>query len=205
MATFTPMPSTSVDLASRVKVASARIEQALFDVLSPRRREHVMGVASYAEWLAMRFGEDPARARLAALGHDVAREWDEARIREWALSDGFGESPLERELPKLLHGRAAAVVLRDEYHVCDEEVLAAVRSHTLGDTGMTRLQKVLYCADYLEPQRAHVESEFRAQVEPLGLDAMLCACVDHNTRRGHEPADPTLAMYRELCGKEYPG
>ncbi len=205
MATFAPMTSTNGDLASRVKIVSARLERALLDALSTRRREHVLGVASYAEWLATRFGEDPARARLAALAHDIAREWDEEKTREWALSDGLGESALEREVPKLLHGRAAAVVLRHEYQICDEEVLAAVRSHTLGDTEMTLLQKVLYCADYLEPQRAHVEPEFRDQVEPLDLDAMLCACVDHNTRRGHDPANPTLAMYRELCGKEYPG
>ncbi len=199
------MPCTRVELASRVGIVSACIERALPGTLSARRREHVMGVAAYAQWLATRFGEDPARARLAALAHDIAREWDVERIRERALSDGLGESALERALPKLLHGRAAAVVLREEYHVCDEEVLAAVRSHTLGDTGMTLLQKVLYCADYLEPKRDHVEAEFRARVEPLGLDAMLCACVDHNTLRGHEPAEPTLAMYRELCGKEYPG
>lgn len=198
------MPSTQSDSASRTVVAAVRVEREMERALSPARRTHVLGVAEYAMALARRFGEDPERARLAALGHDIAREWDDAAVQRLAFSDGFPVSELERRQPKVLHGRAAAVILRETFHVCDEEVLAAVRTHTLGDVGMTRLQKLLYCADYLETGRPYIEPEFRARVERLGLDEMLCACVEHNYRRGHEPADRTLAMYSETCGKEFP-
>lgn len=197
------MSSIAVETPSRVSIAAARIERALRAELSPRRLDHVLGVASYAVRLAERTGEDPRRARLAALGHDLAREWDPAEMYAWARTDGLPVSPLEESTPKLLHGRAAAVLLRRDYHVCDAEVLAAVRDHTLGNTGMTRLPKVLFCADYLEPGRPYIEPDFRARVEQLDLDAMLCACVEHNIGRGHEMADRTRAMYREICGKEY--
>jgi nicotinate-nucleotide adenylyltransferase len=197
------MTSIAVELSSRVAIAAARIERALEDGLTPARRAHVLGVASYAVWLAGRFGEDPSRARLAALGHDMTREWDPDEMYAWAIDDGRPLSALERSTPKLLHGRAAAVLLRREYQVCDAEVLAAVRDHTLGATGMTPLQKILFCADYLEPGRPFIEPEFRSHVEGLGLDEMLCACVEHNAGRGHELAERTREMYREICGKEY--
>lgn len=69
---------------------------------------------------------------------------------------------------------------------------------------MGRLEKILFCADYLEPGRPYIERDFRVRVEQLDLDEMVCACVEHNTNRGHEPAERTISMYRELCGREYP-
>jgi nicotinate-nucleotide adenylyltransferase len=198
------MTSTAHEDAGRLETATEQVEAYIREHLSEPRLRHVEGVARYAVWLAERFGEDPTRARLAALAHDMAREWPEDEMREWALSDGLGESGLEREKPKILHGRAAARMLHMHYGVSDPEILAAIRSHTLGERRMGRLEKILYCADYLEPGRPYIENEFREEVESLDLDAMVCACVEHNTRRGHAPAEESLSMYRELCGKEYP-
>lgn len=190
--------------ASRVALVCTRIEAHIRTELSPKRLRHVLSVTEYAEFLADRFGESPSRARLAALGHDMAREWNPEEIREWAVSDGLPVSQLENEVPKILHGRAAAVIMKTRFHVCDAEVIRAVRSHTLGVEGMSPLEKILYCADYLEPGRSYIEREFRTYVEQLSLDEMVCACVEHNTNRGHEPAERTISMYRELCGREYP-
>jgi nicotinate-nucleotide adenylyltransferase len=192
------------DSPGRTEVACSRVEAYVRAELSSSRLEHVLGVAEYAVFLAGRFGEDQSRARLAALAHDLAREWPPDVMEQTALTDGLPVSTLEREVPKVLHGRAAAVYLREHFHVRDEEVLSAIRNHTLGNTGMSRLEKILFCADYLEPGRKYIEPAFRDRVEQLDLDEMVCACVEHNTRRGHDPADRTLAMYRELCGGEYP-
>ncbi|MFP4637185.1 MAG: bis(5'-nucleosyl)-tetraphosphatase (symmetrical) YqeK [Spirochaetaceae bacterium] len=195
------MVSTPTEFFTRVAVAAARLESELSQAMSQTRLAHVRRVERYAVWLAGRFGEEPERARLAALGHDLAREWPEEQIRSVALTDGLPVSQLEREVPKILHGRAAAVRLFHHFQVCDPEILAAVRNHTLGAPGMSRLEKIIYCADYLEPGRPYIEPAFRRYVEELELDAMICASVEHNNRRGHSPAPRTSAMYRELCGE----
>ena len=65
--------------------------------------------------------------------------------------DGFGISKIERDYPVLLHGRAGAVLSREELGIEDEEILDAVRWHTTGKRGMNGITSILYIADYIEP------------------------------------------------------
>ena len=121
--------------------------------LSEKRYGHTVRVADTAESLARKHGLDPARTRLAALLHDAARETEPDEFlrlaKEWNLSVG---SP-ERQSPKLLHGPVAAELARRELGVADEEVLAAIRVHTIGAAEMGPLALALYVADKIEPAR----------------------------------------------------
>jgi predicted HD superfamily hydrolase involved in NAD metabolism len=121
--------------------------------LSEKRYGHTVRVADTAEELAREHGLDPARTRLAALLHDAARETEPEEYlrlaRAWELH--LGEP--ERQSPKLLHGPVAAELGRRELGVEDEEVLEAVRVHTVGAAGMGPLALALYVADKIEPAR----------------------------------------------------
>ena len=121
--------------------------------LSERRYGHTVRVADTAEGLAQIHSLDPNRTRLAALLHDAARETEpEDYLRladEWGLA--IGEP--ERKSPKLLHGPVAAELARRELGVEDEEVLEAVRVHTVGAAGIGALALALYVADKIEPAR----------------------------------------------------
>jgi nicotinate-nucleotide adenylyltransferase len=77
----------------------------------------------------------------------------EDELRRFAKKDGKPISRLERKKPSLLHSRAGAVLLRERFGVGDEEVLAAVRDHTLGSSAMGPLEKIVYIADKIEPTR----------------------------------------------------
>ena len=121
--------------------------------LSEKRYGHTVRVANTAESLARKHGLDPAQTRLTALLHDAARETEPDEFlrlaKEWNLSVGEPE----RQSPKLLHGPVAAELARRELGVADEEVLAAIRVHTIGAAEMGSLALALYVADKIEPAR----------------------------------------------------
>jgi predicted HD superfamily hydrolase involved in NAD metabolism len=121
--------------------------------LSETRYGHTVRVADTAESLARKHGLDPAQTRLTALLHDAARETEPDEFlrlaKEWNLSVGEPE----RQSPKLLHGPVAAELARRELGVADEEVLAAIRVHTIGAAEMGPLALALYVADKIEPAR----------------------------------------------------
>jgi predicted HD superfamily hydrolase involved in NAD metabolism len=55
--------------------------------------------------------------------------------------------------PELWHGPVAASIVQERMGIRDEDVLNAIRYHTTGRAGMTRLEKIIYLADYIEPGR----------------------------------------------------
>ena len=121
--------------------------------LSDKRYGHTVRVADTAESLAREHGLDPARTRLAALLHDAARETEPEEYLRLADEWGLPVGDPERQSPKLLHGPVAAELARRELGVEDDEVLAAIRAHTVGRAGMGPLALALYVADKIEPAR----------------------------------------------------
>jgi predicted HD superfamily hydrolase involved in NAD metabolism len=122
--------------------------------LSPHRYQHSLGVAATARELAERFGGDPDRAEMAGLLHDVAREWRASRLlesaRDWEIPVGYME---EMAPMPCLHAAIGAELARREFGVEDDEVLQAIASHTLGRENMSLLERIVFLADAIEPNR----------------------------------------------------
>ena len=120
--------------------------------LSKRRYKHSMSVAEEAGRLAIKFGADEEKAYFAGIAHDLAKEIPEEELRLKLIGYGKQELLDEYSYP-LLHGPAAAVILKEEFSVFDEEVLDAVFYHTTGKEDMNLLTKIIYLADFIEPGR----------------------------------------------------
>jgi predicted HD superfamily hydrolase involved in NAD metabolism len=172
------------------------------DRLSDKRYSHTVRVADTAERLARIHGLDPSRVRLAALLHDAAREMEPDEFlrlaEEWDLAVGEPE----RESQKLLHAPVGAELARRELGVEDEEVLEAIRAHTVGEPGMGSLALALYVADKIEPARDYpsVERLRRLAQEDLHKAAIeaLRRVVAHNEQRDRPIHPSSRAMLEWL-------
>jgi predicted HD superfamily hydrolase involved in NAD metabolism len=114
---------------------------------------HSERTAELAADLAGHHGVDPERARVAGLVHDVADHYSDRELLVLAERYGIDPSLTEARVPKLLHGRIGAEILRRDWGVDDDELLDAVRAHITGSAHMGALAKVLFVADKLEPER----------------------------------------------------
>jgi HD superfamily phosphohydrolase YqeK len=142
---------------------------------SPKRRAHMDRVAELMRGWAAELDPGPAgRTRWTAAGrlHDVYRDADAETMRPW-VPKSFADLP-----EPFLHGPAAAARLEAE-GVEDEDVLDAIRYHTLGNHEMGRLGRALMVADFLEPGRTS-RDEWRASRRermPAELDEVLADVV----------------------------
>ena len=120
--------------------------------LKPKRMPHVLGTEQEAVRLVRRYGGDETQARIAALLHDCTKKLDMAQ--QLALCEKYGImlDELEQKALKLLHSKTGAAIARDVFSV-EDAVYDAILYHTTGKPDMTRLEKIIYLADYIEPTR----------------------------------------------------
>jgi nicotinate-nucleotide adenylyltransferase len=181
------------------------VENAARAVLKSSRFLHSRNTALMAYDLARRFGLDPRAAYLAGIGHDLGKALNDNELLALAKRDGKRFSAMERKKPRLLHGRAAAVLLSERFGIHNKEVLEAVACHTTGKRGMGPLAQVVYIADKIEYSRRSVDSRFReraAGTDGGGLNFLLYAILEDNIRylkaEGMTVAEETLKLKSKL-------
>ena len=130
-----------------------KLKKKLSRNLSERRYEHTLGVAYTAACLAMRFGADPLKAEIAGLLHDCAKEFSEKELLKLGEKYGYHFEDYELEAPQVMHAVIGPYIAKDKYGVDDPEILSAIRWHTTGRGDMTLLEKIVFTADYIEPNR----------------------------------------------------
>lgn len=132
---------------------------------------HSKNVAVLSAQLCGRFGYDERQGYLAGIAHDLCKHLPTEQIASLAQRDGMQIGEIEKKKPELMHGRAAAVLLREYYGLMDESILQAIRMHTFGGPSMGPLAKVVYIADKLEPSRDGIQSELKkaCRTDPLSI------------------------------------
>lgn len=125
----------------------------LAENLSKGRLKHILGVAETAINLAINYGADPQKAELAGLLHDCAKEWKKEALLAKAESHNLIWDKTDILNPHLLHSRVGALIAAEEFDIQDTEILNAITQHTLGKPNMSLLEKILFVADIIEPNR----------------------------------------------------
>lgn len=126
--------------------------------LDKDRYHHTIGVSYTAICLAMRYEVDLEKAELAGLLHDCAKCIPDDKKLKKCIEHNMSISDIEKKQPYLLHAKLGAFIAMDKYGVQDKEIISAILKHTTGSADMTMLEKIIYVADYIEPNRKKAEN-----------------------------------------------
>lgn len=174
--------------------------------LSMKRYIHTMGVVDEAVKLSKVYDVDTEKVKIAALLHDCAKDYPaDMKIR---LCKEFHVEidDIMKKQTDLVHSFLGAKVAKREYNVTDHEVLDAIRYHTTGKAGMTMLDKIVFIADYIEPNRKDFDGleEVRALAYTnidLAVKETLEYTIEYEEQRGrilHPLTTEALEDYKNL-------
>ena len=142
-----------------------------------RRWRHTEGVMATAISLAKLYGEDPERAELASILHDVAKYWPVEKQKSIIMDNGLRGDVLLYD-KELWHAPVGAWVAEHDFGIKDEGVLDAIRYHTSGRSGMSKLEKIVWLADYIEPGRDFPGVDAIREIAESSLEEALLAAMN---------------------------
>jgi len=116
-----------------------------------RRKTHIYAVAEESKKLAQRYGVNIEKAELAALFHDIFRNVPEDVLNDYVKQLELDDRYLNNS--NLAHSKIAAIIMEKDYEIHDRELINAVGYHTTGRANMSDLEKIIYIADAIEPNR----------------------------------------------------
>jgi predicted HD superfamily hydrolase involved in NAD metabolism len=81
--------------------------------------------------------------------------------------------------PNLSHSKIAAKIMERDYGVTDEDMINAVSYHTTGRANMSRLEKIIFLADAIEPRRNYPSVERLRELAYEDLDEACIYSLQH--------------------------
>ena len=129
-----------------------KLEKVVTSLVNPNRVAHILGCRDTAIALAKRWGADETDAARAGLLHDITKALDGPLQLTVCREYGMVLDEFSKENPKTLHAHTGAMVAQRIFGE-NSAVVSAIDSHTTGKAGMSMLEKIIYVADYMEPNR----------------------------------------------------
>lgn len=172
---------------------------------NPHRVAHSAGVESEAVCLATHWGENPQKAAVAGILHDMTKNLSDENQLLLCEKYGIVLEKAERENTKLLHARTGAEQAKEEFGV-SEDIAQAIRWHTTGKPDMTLLEKIIYIADFIEPNRDYEGVEELRHLAYEDIDSAMALGLRQSLEfiraGGIEPFHDTVEAYEFYNSKE---
>ncbi len=154
------------------KLPSEQLEQVVVSLLNPNRVAHVLGCRDTAVELAKRWGANEEDAARAGILHDITKAIDGPLQLTLCAEYGTILDDFSQRYPKTLHAFTGSLVAERIFGE-NREVVEAIRHHTTGKAGMNLLEKIIYVADYMEPNRDFPGVEKLREMAFSDIDAAL--------------------------------
>lgn len=170
-----------------------------------KRRAHAQGVSDTAVQLAARYGADGLDAARAGILHDITKALTPAQQRALVKNWQLPVTPFELEQAKLLHAKTGAATAQRIFGE-NEAVVRAIEYHTTGRADMTLLEKIIYIADYMEPNRAFPGVERLREAVWRDLDEGVLLGIEMTLaqlrEKGQPPCTDSIAASTWLCAQK---
>jgi len=196
--------STSIEYSENiVPYTHAELMAKVAAQLTDKRYQHCLRVETTARELANANGVDVELAGIAGLLHDYAKQRDDQTFIDLIKTRGM-DPALVLYGNGVWHGYVGAELIKDELKIYNEAILNAVRLHTVGAPYMTKLDQIIFMADFIEPARDFpgVEEARQATAKSLadGVKFQIQHTLDYLVQKGAPVYPQTLATYNAWVG-----
>lgn len=170
-------------------------------VQSEKRFKHTLGVVETAKLIASYYDLDEEKCQLAALLHDVSKEFSAAKQQQ-LLENVSDEFILENK--PLWHGFTGANYIVDNLAIIDTDIINSVKYHTIGIRTNNPYVMAIYISDYLEPNRKYSDelSFFRDMLGIVTLERLynyvVIARVEYEIAQNHQLHPLTKELYESI-------
>ena len=190
--------------------------EAVKKVLKPKRYTHSVGVMETAGELATIYGVDVNKAKIAGILHDNAKYLAADELINLCVQNNVPftkeETKDDKTTNSMLHSKAGAILARNIYNIEDEDIINAIFYHTVGRPKMSRLEEIIFVADFIEPNRTQNSNpplETLREIAKKDLDkAVFLVCestIGYLSTSGQTINAATLETrdyYRKLTGEQ---
>jgi predicted HD superfamily hydrolase involved in NAD metabolism len=135
-----------------------RIKTFLAKNLELKKYRHTLGVADICRDLAQIHGADTVKAYISGLLHDAGRvipiDKYPSYVKRRRIKIGIFRD-IYMKIPFMLHGIVGMDIAREKFGIRDTTILNDVKGHTTGRRAMKKIEKILYLADMIAPDRRY--------------------------------------------------
>lgn len=147
------------------------------------------------------------KAYTAGLLHDCAKCFTKEKLTA-IINEHLELDKDELINPKTYHAPVGAYFAKTFFNIDDEEILSAIRWHTLGKPDMSDFEKIIFIADKIEPYTRQVEyiNTISSKLnEDNGLDKAMLECFKETIKslaqRELKICKSTIDIYNGLLSK----
>lgn len=173
-------------------------------MVSEKRYLHTLGVEKASVYLAQRYGADPDKARTAGILHDVCKGLDRAAALQLIAGSDIISDINFPDTPNLLHSFAGAEYIK-LLGVTDPDIVNAVRYHTTGRAGMSRLEMCVYLGDMISEERDYPDVDAMRAAADVSLESGMAYALSYQMpylkSKGYVIYSDTRAACRQYCNK----
>jgi predicted HD superfamily hydrolase involved in NAD metabolism len=150
--------------------------------LKESRRRHSLSVSETAATLALAYGADVEKARIAGLVHDCVKNMKDDELIKVALEHGIQLDEVQLQNPSILHGLVGSIIAKEVMGIQDEDMLNSICYHTTGRKNMSILEKIIYISDYIEPLRKCPGLDELRSLSMINLDAAVIKSLENSIK-----------------------